>query len=70
MQLENGTALTLTLSPRRGNSLRPRCDESLDGDVIRSVRELLPLPGAADEVSAKDKNLLGRGEGERLYLTE
>ena len=55
MQLENGTALTLSLSPRRGNSLRPRWDESLDGEVIRSARERLPLPGGE-----------GWGEGERL----
>jgi hypothetical protein len=55
MQLENWTALTLSLSPRRGNSLRPCWDESLDGEVIRSARELLPLPGGE-----------GWGEGERL----
>jgi hypothetical protein len=66
MQLENWLALTLSLSPRRGSLLRPRWDESLVGQIIRRARELPPLPGAADEVSAQDKNLLGRGEGERL----
>jgi len=29
MQLENSTALTLSLSPKRRNSLWPRWDESL-----------------------------------------
>ena len=52
--------------PRRGNSLRPRWDESLNAEIIRSAREVLPFPGAADEVSAKDQNSLGWGEGERL----
>src|SRR5688572_28337782 len=55
MQLENWLALTLALSPRRGNSLRPRWDESPEGEVIRGTRKLLPLPGGE-----------GRGEGERL----
>jgi len=66
VQLENWTALTLpqgvsvfrrdfVRSPGRGNSLRPRWDESLGGEVIRIARELLPLPGGE-----------GRGEGERL----
>ena len=55
MQLENWLALTLTLSPRRGNSVWPRWDESPEGEVIGGARELLPLPGGE-----------GWGEGERI----
>jgi len=50
----------------KGNSLPPRCDESLNGEAFQGAQKLLPLPGAADAVSTKDKNPLGRGEGERL----
>jgi hypothetical protein len=34
--------------------------------LLGETLESLPLPGAADEVSAKDRNFLGRGAGERL----
>ena len=52
--------------PRRGNAQSPRWEKSLTGGRIAELRKFLPLPGAADAVSAKDKNLLGSGEGERL----
>ncbi len=48
-------ALTLSLSPRRGDSLSPRRERLPEGESCRSLRPLLPLPGGE-----------GRGEGERL----
>ena len=49
-------ALTLTLSPRRGDSRSPRWEGPLKGRSFRTARPLLPLPGGE-----------GRGEGERLF---
>ena len=49
-------ALTLSLSPRRGDSLSPRRERLPEGEPFRSPRPLLPLPGGE-----------GRGEGERLF---
>ena len=57
---------TESFRPRRGNAHSPRWEESLNRGRCGELRKFLPLPGAADAVSAKDKNLLGRGEGERL----
>src|SRR5205823_7048459 len=55
MQSEDWFALTLALSPRRGNVQSPRWEESLTGARIAELRTFLPLPGGE-----------GRGEGERL----
>jgi len=55
MQSEDLFALTLALSPRRGNVQSPRWEESLTGGRIAELRKFLPLPGGE-----------GRGEGERL----
>src|SRR2546430_14724371 len=51
---ENWTALTLSLSPRRGNSpFFPRWEDAPNAELIPSARKRLPLPGGE-----------GRGEGE------
>jgi hypothetical protein len=42
---EMGFALTLTLSPRRGNQLRPRQERSPDGGPFAVLEKLLPLLG-------------------------
>ena len=77
MQLESWLALTLAQgvsvfrrdfvrSPRRGNSLRPRWDESRDGEVRRGARELLPLPGGEGErLLQLNRSRWGTGEGVR-----
>jgi len=53
--LSEKSALTLTLSPRRGNSFRPRWRESLNGACMTPPGNFsLSLGGE------------GRGEGERL----
>ena len=46
-------ALTLTLSPRRGNFKWPRRKNSLNGKPIPALEKVPPLPGGE-----------GRGEGE------
>ena len=50
---ENWTALTLSLSPRRGNSPFPRWEDAPNAELIPSAWKRLPLPGGE-----------GRGEGE------
>src|SRR5438309_11929372 len=55
MQSEDLFALTLALSPRRGNVQSPPWEESLTGGRIAELRKFLPLLGGE-----------GRGEGERL----
>ena len=54
MPSENWFALTLTLSPRRGNSGWPRWSHSLDGGCGDDAGRVLPLLEGE-----------GRGEGER-----
>src|SRR5436190_15498640 len=45
-------ALTLSLSPRRGDSLSPRWEVPPNGDSFRCARQFLPLPGVtAIEIS-------------------
>ena len=53
MQSEVTPALTLTLSPRRGNRPWPRRKKSSNGEPIPALEKVLPLPGGE-----------GRGEGE------
>ena len=53
MQSEVTLALTLTLSPRRGNRQWLRWEKSLTGGPIPALEKVLPLPGGE-----------GRGEGE------
>ncbi|PYK01781.1 MAG: hypothetical protein DME23_03430 [Verrucomicrobia bacterium] len=55
--MESGVwfALTLSLSPRRGNSQSPRWGKSLNGERCPELKKLLPLLGGE-----------GRGEGERF----
>jgi len=45
MQLIEGSALTLTLSPRRGNGAAPRWEKSLNGGPSPTLHEVLPLLG-------------------------
>ena len=54
LQSRKGTTPTRSL-PRGGNSLRPRCEESLSGEHLPTTGTAVPLPGGE-----------GRGEGERL----
>ena len=56
MQSEKRFALTLTLSPRRGNHQWPRWDKSLTGEPSPALEKVLPLPGGE-----------GWGEGERAF---
>ena len=49
-------ALTLTLSPRRGNLQWPHREKSLTGEHCPALEKILPLPGGE-----------GRGEGEREF---
>ena len=53
MQSTSTLALTLALSPRRGNRPRPRREKSLNSEPIPALEKVLPLPGGE-----------GRGEGE------
>ena len=53
MQSEVTLALTLTLSPRRGNRQWPRRKNAHDGESFPALEKVLPLPGGE-----------GRGEGE------
>ena len=53
MQSEVTLALTLTLSPRRGNRQWPRRKNSLNGEPFPALEKVLPLPGGE-----------GWGEGE------
>ena len=53
MQSEFTLALTLTLSPRRGNRQWQRRNNSLNGEPFPGLEKVLPLPGGE-----------GRGEGE------
>ncbi len=55
MRSEDWFALTLALSPMRGNVHSPPWEESLTGGRVAELRKFLPLPGGE-----------GRGEGERL----
>jgi len=57
MQLENWLASPWPSRPRRGNSLRPRCDESQDREIRRGAREPSPSPRGRGPG-------WGRGEGE------
>jgi hypothetical protein len=54
MQKKQRLALTLTLSPRRGNRGRRSLGESLNGEHSPALEKTLPLLGGE-----------GRGEGER-----
>ena len=56
MQSESRLALTLTLSPRRGNFQCMRQEESLIGEHTPALEKVLPLLGGE-----------GRGEGERAF---
>jgi len=56
MQSETRLALTLTLSPRRGNHQWPRKEKSATGEHSPSLETILPLLGGE-----------GRGEGERKF---
>jgi hypothetical protein len=56
MQLVMRLALTLTLSPRRGNHPWSRWEESLTVNLFPALEKLPPLPGGE-----------GRGEGEREF---
>ena len=49
-------ALTLTLSPRRGNHQRPLLEKSGNDQHFPVLEKILPLPGGE-----------GRGEGERRF---
>ena len=64
--LRPGTGRAPNEGSWKGDSHSPRRERLPESESCRSPRPLLPLPGAADAVSAKDKNLLGRGDGERL----
>ena len=57
MQSETRLALTLTLSPRRGNPQRLRREKSLNGEPCPALEKVLPLPGGE-----------GRREGERAFI--
>ena len=56
MQSEIRPALTLTLSPRRGNPQWPRREKSVISELSPALEKILPLPGGE-----------GRGEGEREF---
>ena len=56
MQSKVTLALTLTLSPRRGNRQWPRRKNSLNGESFPALEKVLPLPGGE-----------GRGGGEREF---
>src|SRR3989442_6757392 len=50
MPSENWTALTPSLSPRRGNLPSPRWEESLNAALIPSARQLRLPPEGEDEL--------------------
>ena len=56
MQSEITLALTLTLSPRRGNRQWPRRKNSLNSESFSALEKVLPLLGGE-----------GWGEGEREF---
>ncbi len=56
MQSEHCFALTLSLSPGRGDALLPRWKKSLDGEASAATEIGLPLLGGE-----------GRGEGQPLF---
>jgi NADH:ubiquinone oxidoreductase subunit 5 (subunit L)/multisubunit Na+/H+ antiporter MnhA subunit len=58
--------LAPSLSPSGGEGVRRTGEGEVQRLKARTSVSANPLPGAADEVSVKDRNSLGRGEGERL----
>jgi len=58
-------SLTPSLSPEERVKHSSRRDRLRTNRGLDGCRGLFPLLGAADEVSAKDQNPLGQGEGER-----
>src|SRR5881396_858702 len=53
MRSKRTLALTPALSPRRGSTICPCCNESPPSETSRNLQKLLPLPGGE-----------GQGEGE------